>query len=67
MVIVLDTNDCADTASYVIYPTYGIGCRTPLFKNALCNGGADGAIDANPSGGTPSLRIFMGRMAKLRR
>jgi len=52
LVIVLDTNDCADTAQYIItQPTALI--TSPTSINDLCYAGADGSIDANPSGGTP--------------
>ena len=51
-VALLDNNDCPDTAQYIItQPTQLV--TTPTAKNALCNGGNDGSIDANPSGGTP--------------
>lgn len=52
VLVVLDNNDCADTAQYsIIEPTPIVA--NPIAKNVLCYSGADGWIDANPSGGSP--------------
>ena len=52
ILIVLDNNDCADTAQFVITQPTPVTAN-PIVTNVLCNGGADGSIDANPSGGSP--------------
>jgi len=57
VVIVLDANNCADTAGYTIHQPTAVAAN-PTFINALCYGGADGSIDANPSGGTPAYNFL---------
>lgn len=50
--IIVDFNDCADTAQYIITQPAPL-ITAPAHVNALCYGSADGSIDVNPSGGVP--------------
>ena len=49
-VVLVDFNDCADTANYVITQPTAI-VANPTHINALCFTSADGSIDINPTGG----------------
>ena len=56
MLIVVDNNACADTATYVItQPTPVVA--TPIVTNAVCYAGT-GSINANPSGGVPAYSFL---------
>lgn len=53
IVTVTDANGCSDTASAVITQTPPLTITLGGSTNVSCNGGADGSININVSGGTP--------------
>lgn len=53
-VTVRDANACTKTAIAIIGSTSGGTVSVTVQSNVSCNGGSNGSVSANPSGGTPN-------------
>ena len=54
-IIVIDSNACSQTASYIVAQPQDISIVTNIISHVDCNGNGNGSIDAVISGGTGTL------------